>query len=62
MIPHERFKQDGPLDQAIVVLAAIEGGIDNLKDSIPTNLDNLSLYIEDLKILIQYLPTKWKDI
>jgi len=55
----ESFKQSGPRDQATVILAAIEGGLDNIKDGIPTNIENLFNRIEEMKFLIPYLPTSW---
>ena len=55
----EHMKQNGPKDQLTCIIMALEGGLDNLKEGIPTNLDNLLSMMDDLRCIQKYLPNKW---
>ena len=55
----EYFKQQGPQDQLSVLIMALEGGISNIEDGIPTDLRELQKRVEDLKVFLQFLPTRW---
>jgi hypothetical protein len=54
----DHMKQNNPYEQMLVTLIQLEGGLENLKDGIPTNIDNLLKSIEDLRHLSAYLPMK----
>lgn len=57
----EHMKQNGPKDQQYAILGGLEGHIDNLREGHSTNIENMQRLIDDLKILLAYLPEKWEN-
>lgn len=55
----EHFKQIGPENQLICIIMALESGLENLKEGIPTDLNNLLSMMDDLRYIKKYLPNKW---
>lgn len=54
-----QFKQKGPQDQMMVTLMSLEGGLENIRDGIQTDVEDLLKRMEDLRELLQYLPERW---
>ncbi len=54
------FKQSCPKDQLTTLIMALEGGLSNLQEGIPTNIDGLLQRVEDLKALQLYMLPSWE--
>jgi hypothetical protein len=55
----ETFKQDNPRDQLIVLIGALEGGLDNIELGISVDIKNLLQIVNELRYFTLYLPEEW---
>jgi len=60
----DKFKQANPKDQLTVIVMAIEGHVDNIRDKVSFDraLDALTVLVEDLRLLSPFLNSEWVPI